>query len=855
MEIMEDGNLMDKVHILLQRDLEYYKSKQSVLQETICPGIVGGRLDFPRFATFASVKLVLWWEDEFVAGFRKNSGLIPKSIQNSNVDETLEAGGPIVKKSDPEKFVISVGKSSEQLLDHLHILTQEALDHADLTVLMGALGAAALIKNSLWFYIQQCPIKQGYLNPLQSMYKQFQEMAEALAERLLDMHCRLISLYILQDAESLDWENDKPFFESERGSYVIQMWWTYMQGTKEDLWNSVPPKMAQMVLAGMLNESLTILAVRYMQAKPSELRNKLLAVDISNLLLCVGQLLPCICNCADEIIGLSLNSQSKIIRDIHAKCQELFFCLLLRGIPLDILYKVTFPSIDETFPSFYFKVFRKGVDNLEIFRSRSSSPSPWVSLALPHILPEYPKGVTSLGDLKDNYAIALEIMGLLAQPQPNWSSLLKVLAMRDGKVMSELLTLSIERSSPTKYAFESNPSLFECSGFLCLGDDSCKTVYSSAALCGPEHYYNVVAALTHVILTFGNNTEIAELLISGMDVNKDWAHCMDRREVWNLNYPPWYSAILNLAKPFLESITSTVISAVQTGASMYQAMTIVLACFMQLWDSIHDAVPRIAFLIQDILPADITPLGKSALLQILVSALYKELVYKSEENKKSVTFAEESKDEGASVSKSLEHKNSVCSFDGTNSSPEAIALAVSEALCSIDEDDKHTGEIEELLKQAKEALEYNDSQSEGCKRVEQSLQMCEVLVSDLLMTAEGRKSLKIIYHFLSCNSEWLLQRLNVSEEETHFEPNRLTLLSNKLLHTMFHVGYRQFDQLLTGKWQPNWNNFFHIPMGLSVDRVWNQISMRWEFNDANFLNLSSHDAKIVLDLTTVLKQA
>jgi hypothetical protein len=40
---------------------------------------------------------------------------------------------------------------------------------------------------------------------------------------------------------------------------------TLVLGTKEDLWNTVPPKMAQRVLAGMLNESLTILAVRYAQ--------------------------------------------------------------------------------------------------------------------------------------------------------------------------------------------------------------------------------------------------------------------------------------------------------------------------------------------------------------------------------------------------------------------------------------------------------------------------------------------------------------------------------------------------------------------------------------------------------------
>jgi Domain of unknown function (DUF4495) len=37
------------------------------------------------------------------------------------------------------------------------------------------------------------------------------------------------------------------------------------KGAREDLWNTVPPKTAQRVLAGMLNESLTILTARYNQ--------------------------------------------------------------------------------------------------------------------------------------------------------------------------------------------------------------------------------------------------------------------------------------------------------------------------------------------------------------------------------------------------------------------------------------------------------------------------------------------------------------------------------------------------------------------------------------------------------------
>jgi hypothetical protein len=69
-----------------------------------------------------------------------------------------------------------------------------------------------------------------YSAKLSKCYKSYNEMTEAVAERLLDLHNRLIALYILNEAESLDWESDRPFCEKERCSYVIQMWWFYMQG-------------------------------------------------------------------------------------------------------------------------------------------------------------------------------------------------------------------------------------------------------------------------------------------------------------------------------------------------------------------------------------------------------------------------------------------------------------------------------------------------------------------------------------------------------------------------------------------------------------------------------------------------
>lgn len=55
-------------------------------------------------------------------------------------------------------------KSADKLLEHIHTLSQEALDHADLTVLTATIGASALIKNALWVYLQSvtkniCPPK------------------------------------------------------------------------------------------------------------------------------------------------------------------------------------------------------------------------------------------------------------------------------------------------------------------------------------------------------------------------------------------------------------------------------------------------------------------------------------------------------------------------------------------------------------------------------------------------------------------------------------------------------------------------------------------------------------------------
>ncbi|KOB74951.1 Uncharacterized protein OBRU01_08305 [Operophtera brumata] len=374
MEVIEDGNIMDRIPILLQRDLEYYQKNQTVLSETICRGVVGGRLDFPRNASFASVKIVLWLEEEFSIAFNSDVG--------------------VAKTSDPDKFVQLAIKSGDSLLEHLHMLAQEALDHADLPVLTATLGAAALLKNSLYCYVHHIEDmgNSERHSLLQSCYKRYVTMSEAVGERVLDLHNRILSLYILQDSGGRPIDEPRAAHEATPS---VHGWWLYMNGMFKDLWDTVPPRMAQRIFAGMLNETLTILTVRYCQSKTTEATTPTLLNDILNILLCVAELLPCIATSGAELAGLHVQRATRDVRDVHCKCNQLFQCFAFN-------------------------------ENSEPSPSVIDSPQPWFTFVNPKLFDSSVDDVTakSTQDLELKTALGLELVVLLAQPQPSWTLLL-----------------------------------------------------------------------------------------------------------------------------------------------------------------------------------------------------------------------------------------------------------------------------------------------------------------------------------------------------------------------------------------------------------------------------------------------
>ncbi|XP_052756054.1 uncharacterized protein LOC113517891 [Galleria mellonella] len=816
MEVIEDGNIMDRIPILLQRDLEYYQKNQTVLSETVCPGVVGGRLDFPRNASFAAVKIVLWLEEEFSIAFQHGSGMFVMTEDDDNRDSG------VAKTSDPDKFVQLAIKSSNLLLEHLHMLVQEALDHADLPVLTATLGAAALLKNSLFCYVQHAEDMGSpeRVSSLQACYKRYVTMSEAVAERVLDLHNRVLSLYILQDSGGRPIDGNTRTVH-QAGTPSVQGWWLYMNGSRKDLWDTVPPRMAQRIFAGMLNETLTILTVRYCQTNTTESTTPLLLNDILNILLCVAQLLPSICTNGSDLAGLEVKQQTRDVRDVHAKCNELFKCLVYRGAELHFIHQV-------------FK-------DQEVTESTKNSPYPWFIFVSPNLFANNLDDVRlTTQELPDKTGIGLELLVLLAQPQPSWPLVVKALMMRQCHLSRMLLIHAVRHSSIDNSRWPANGLWYsvdgkqrKCDGFLCTADGFCKFKQDNNA---GEEYARAAGALTYILASIGSKSELKSTLCYALEISgRDWSACLDKRQVWCDRRPPWLAGILSLVGSVLQFLPRILVNAIQSGASMYQTMSLCLTCISRSLDCIPRTFVNVCSMLEKSLPSHINPVGGSVLLQMLITVTYEEMqnwakvegmkekVATSAVNGQPHTMSAGSnkpKKHVRIVSLANTTTSSSISFDATHSTPSSIALAVAEALCSIDEDDKHTQEIEQLVAQSKKTFtissqfgledfpEFAELFQEGDvpgANAERSSDAA-ALTSQILMTSPGRDSLRVIYNHLQLHSERIYKELGIQDASDSEVP----MSKAPLLYIMFHIGRRPFDQFLRGEWPMPWSKLVAV---------------------------------------------
>jgi protein KIAA0825 len=212
------------------------------------------------------------------------------------------------------------------------------------------------------------------------------------------------------------------------------------------------------------------------------------------------------------------------------------------------------------------------------------------------------------------------------------------------------------------------------------------------------------------------------------------------------------------------------ISAMQTGASNYQAMALAITCLSEMWDAIPDCLYTVIMCIVEILPADIKPLGDSVLIQILFCALYTKLLECSTEEGDNNNDVPPVAVNEADPNVVVRSKRTICQI-------------LAECICAIDEDNKHTELLGALVNQSIESqkrmrnledleTELNNATNAAHEAradeeydVENADYISEVLASDVLTTSVGKQSVKMMYKYIKYNVEFLLQQLNVSDVE------------------------------------------------------------------------------------------
>ncbi|XP_076010214.1 uncharacterized protein KIAA0825 homolog isoform X2 [Genypterus blacodes] len=174
--------------------------------------------------------------------------------------------------------------------------------------------------------------------------QKYKDTATALRDQLTGHCIQVCYTSILQDAESHHWADPKPFYEGERCSFAVQMWFYFLCGLRSDLWAVLPADLAKEVLGEVLAETLRQLVQRYARARPSYRRHLQIRCDITAVLLYVEQLMWSVCDSPEALVHAGPSAAIDIISvkpnwpyQIHSLCEQLLTVMVVNTAPLALL--------------------------------------------------------------------------------------------------------------------------------------------------------------------------------------------------------------------------------------------------------------------------------------------------------------------------------------------------------------------------------------------------------------------------------------------------------------------------------------------------------------------------------------
>ncbi|XP_075899969.1 uncharacterized protein KIAA0825 homolog [Nelusetta ayraudi] len=255
-------------------------------------------------------------------------------------------------------FVEACGRAAFSVLGRLQERTPEVPSAAPLKNLPALLSTCIYVHQRLQQYRARLK-DSGAQVPLTLLpIQKCQDTAEALRERLTSYSIHVCSTSILQDEESHHWADPKPFYEGERCSFSVQMWFYFLCGLRSDLWAVLPADFAKEMLGQVLAETLQLLVQRYNSVRPSYTRQLQVRCDITAVLLYVEHLMWSVCENPAALVHSNPYSGIALIAggsdwpyQIHSLCDQLLTVLVIVTSPLSLLYRTfTQDSAKEVVP-------------------------------------------------------------------------------------------------------------------------------------------------------------------------------------------------------------------------------------------------------------------------------------------------------------------------------------------------------------------------------------------------------------------------------------------------------------------------------------------------------------------------
>ncbi|KAM5192462.1 uncharacterized protein KIAA0825 homolog [Mantella aurantiaca] len=316
-------------------------------------------------------------------------------------------------------FIESFSKAAMSVLSRLQEWSTQLPDKAPIKTALLCLSSALHMVHHLAHYNEKLSKKPLFIAAVQ----RYQEFISDLQIHVTNYCVNVCATSLLQDAESHHWDDNKAFYEGERCSFSIQMWYYFCCGLRHDLWTIVSPANAQKILSDILEQTLALLMYRYCQVHPSYKRASQIRIDVLAILSCVENLLWSICSTVREFVK-PVQSPRDVVFKIHSYCDRLLTVLIISTAPLEVLSQAAKNSFVE-------------------HHSHPSKPVPedllyWLKKIDPHIFPSLSKTPSA-----EEMAVQGQLKLLLSQPCCNWNLLLETLLHPDCLLARTLLTGSI----------------------------------------------------------------------------------------------------------------------------------------------------------------------------------------------------------------------------------------------------------------------------------------------------------------------------------------------------------------------------------------------------------------------------